>query len=92
MDKKTGKSKKSKEGANQAITKSSRAGIIFPVSRIYRYLKEARDHGRVNVPAAVYTAAVLEYLTAELLEMSGHATKVHRKQHIQPRHILLAIR
>jgi histone H2A len=59
--------KKTKESANKAITKSSRAGIIFPVSRIQRYLRDMRDQGRVNVPAAVYTAAVLEYLTAELL-------------------------
>jgi histone H2A len=42
--------------------------------------------------AAIYIAAVLEYLTAEILEMSGHVTRESKKAHIQPRHILIAIK
>ncbi len=39
----------------------------------------------------MYLAAVLEYLTAELLEISGSAAKDNKKKRIIPRHITLAI-
>lgn len=37
-------------------------------------------------------SGVLEYLTAEILELAGNITKENRKVRITPRHIMLAIR
>ena len=45
------------------VSQSSRAGIIFPVSRIHRYLKSAPlASTRVTKGASVYLAAIAEYL------------------------------
>lgn len=41
--------------------------------------------------AGVYCAAVLEYLAAEVLEVSGTAAHASRLRNITPRHIKLAI-
>ena len=46
-------------------TKSLRAGLQFPVSRVARFLKKGKYATRVGQGASVYLAAVLEYLTAE---------------------------
>jgi histone H2A len=47
-------------------TRSTRAGLQFPVGRIGRYLKKGRYAQRVGTGAPVYLAAVLEYLAAEV--------------------------
>lgn len=73
-------------------TRSSRAGLTFPVGRIHRLLKKGNYAERVGAGAPVYLAAVLEYLTAEILELAGNAARDNKKLRIVPRHLQLAIR
>ena len=86
-----GKGGRGKTGA-KAQSRSSRAGLQFPVGRIARYLKQGKFAERVGAGAPVYLAAVLEYLAAEVLELAVNAAKDNKKTRIIPRHIQLAVR
>ncbi|XP_075221663.1 histone H2A-like [Lycorma delicatula] len=73
-------------------SRSSRAGLQFPVGRIHRLLKRGNYAERVGAGAPVYLGAVLEYLSAEILELAGNAARDNKKTRIIPRHLQLAIR
>ncbi|MCL7023646.1 hypothetical protein MKW94_011179 [Papaver nudicaule] len=70
---------KGKPKSSKSVSRSSKAGLQFPVGRIARFLKAGKYAERVGAGAPVYLSAVLEYLAAE-------------KNRIVPRHIQLAVR
>jgi hypothetical protein len=59
----------SKPKTRQSVSK--RCGLVFPVSRVHRKLRVAMLKKRIGPAPAIYLAAVLEYLVAELVELSG---------------------
>ena len=69
----TGKSK------DKQKSRSSRAGLQFPVGRIHRLLRKGNYAERVGAGAPVYLAAVMEYLAAEVLELAGNAARDNKK-------------
>ncbi|KAG5887221.1 hypothetical protein JTB14_010802 [Gonioctena quinquepunctata] len=77
---------------NKSKSRSSRAGLQLPVGRIHRFLRKGNYADRIGTGAPVYLAAVLEYLAAEVLELSGNAARDNKKSRIIPRHLQLAIR
>ena len=68
-------------------TMGSKAGVIFPCARIGRYIRETRVTPRVGAGAAVYLSTILEYLSAEILELAGNVAIRFGKKRIIPRHL-----
>ncbi|KAK8069272.1 histone H2A [Apiospora phragmitis] len=79
-----GKSGGKASGSKNAQSRSSKAGLAFPVGRVHRLLRKGNYAQRVGAGAPVYLAAVLEYLAAEILELA--------EDPYHPRHLQLAIR
>jgi hypothetical protein len=61
---------KTVKGKSKVQSRSAASGLIFPVGRCASYLKSNAYSPRVSEQAAVVMAAVLEYLTRELLELA----------------------
>ncbi|KAI3647228.1 hypothetical protein MP228_007449 [Amoeboaphelidium protococcarum] len=78
--------------AKPSKSRSTKAGLQFPVGRVHRKLRQGNYAQRIGAGAPVYLAAVLEYLTAEILELAGNAARDNKKTRIIPRHLQLAIR
>src|ERR1700722_18213651 len=79
-------------GAKKSSGRSSKAGLVFPIGRIGTLLRRGQYARRVSASSGVYLAAVLEYLTAELLELSVKAATQHKSKRLNPRTLTLAVR
>ncbi|CAF0849403.1 unnamed protein product [Adineta steineri] len=74
------------------MTRSKKAGLVFPVSRVENHLRKGRYAKRISPQASVYLASVLEYLVAETVELAGDMTRKGKRKRITPRDIALAIK
>lgn len=73
-------------------TTTARAGLQFSVPRVDNMLRHLTQALKVGAVAPVYLAAILEYLSAEILELAGNAALDLRRRRIGPREIMLAVR
>lgn len=54
------------------VSHSTKANTLFPVGRLNRLIKHGRFSERVSNSAGVFLAGMLEYLTAEIIELAGN--------------------
>lgn len=84
----------SKKSDKPTVSKSQKSGLVFPVARVNRLMKRSSGMPRVGGSAPVYMTAVLEYVTAELMEIAGQHTKQAKpgRKRITPEDIVMAVR
>ncbi|NXE57486.1 H2A protein, partial [Casuarius casuarius] len=76
--------------AKGKVSRSSRAGLLFPVSRIDRLLRRGRFAKHFGAAAPTYLAAVLQCVAQHTVEVAGKISKESKRQRISPRHLQLA--
>jgi histone H2A len=88
----TAEEKEEDKKKRKARAEHKQAGLVFPVARLNKAMRnEFRSHKHTK-QTAVFMAAVLEYMTAELLELAGNCARDYKRKTIKPRHIMLAAR
>lgn len=74
------------------VTKGIRAGLQFAPSRALALIRKNTHSDRVGATASVYLAAVLEYLSAQILELAGNDARYNKYTTVMPQHVAKAIR
>ncbi|XP_023439190.1 histone H2A-Bbd type 1-like [Dasypus novemcinctus] len=72
-----------------ALSRSTRAELQFPVSRVDRVLRESHCAQRLSLSTPVFLAGILEYLTANVLELASHETG--QRKRITPENVEKAV-
>lgn len=84
---------KEKQKSEKPVSRSSRAGLTFPISRVQNMMmKHTAGSLRKSSSSVVGLTAVLEYISAEILELAGQNAKNDKRSRVKPRDILKAIR
>lgn len=73
------------------VSRSTRAGLVFPVGRINRYLHNGGYADRIGSGASVYMAAVLQYLVTDIVDIAAATASKDKKRRIAPKHLMWAI-
>lgn len=82
------------KSGKKSQSKSSKAGLTFPVARVNRRLIENKTTKRVGAGAPIYLTAVIEYFAAEILESAINQMRSDGKgrSRLTPTDVLQALR
>ena len=70
----------------------AKKGSTFSLGRVASYCKNGKYADRIAAGAPIYMAAVLEYLSFEILELAAAEASKDRKKRINPTHVMMAIK
>ena len=77
----------------KAISKSSKCGLVLPISRVESRMKATMGKGgRVAGTSPIYMTACLEYIAAEVLEAAAKVTAADQRKRISPADLVAGIR
>ncbi|KAL0588021.1 Histone H2A-Bbd type 2/3 [Plecturocebus cupreus] len=78
-------------GRRRIRSRTTRAELLFSVSQVERGLREGRYAQRLSPSAPVYLAAVIQDLTAQILELAGQEAHNNGERIISPRLLDMAV-
>jgi len=88
---KGGKSLKRRKRDTTGMSRSTKAGTKFSVGKVADFMKRGKYSDRTGAQAAVFLTGAIEYICAEILELSGNMARTMEKKRIPPRAIKLAL-
>jgi histone H3/H4 len=74
--------------SKKRIRDSQKAGLVFSTSKVRQIIKHNTKF-KISDTTAIYLTAVLEYIAAELLEISGNSAIKNKRKTIIPRDVFL---
>ncbi|NWS75460.1 H2A4 protein, partial [Crotophaga sulcirostris] len=74
------------------LSRSFRAGLLFPVSRVDRQLRSGNFAKRFGAKTPIYLAAVLQSVTQKAMQVAGNATKKSKQPCISPSDLQTAVK
>lgn len=85
---------KPKKEKKKAVSKSEKAGLIWPISKVHRRCVAARSGQvkRTSVSAPVYISAVAEFAVGEILALACQITQNDKRKRITAKDVLQAVR
>ncbi|XP_077621250.1 histone H2A-like 3 [Crocuta crocuta] len=73
------------------LFRSRRTELQFPVSQVERLLRESCSTQHLSPSTPVFLAGVLQYLTANILDLAGKEALSNHKMRITPEHLQRAL-
>ena len=70
--------------------KEIKSGLVFPVAKVEKLIRENTKQ-KLSSGVSVFMTAVIEYLCAEILELSGNVSRDLRTIRITPRNMFFAV-
>lgn len=77
--------------AKKGGTLAEKTGLILSVSKTANSIRSNLTKENLSMNASIYATAVLEYILAEILELSGNKCRSDKKKTIRSNHIKTAV-
>ncbi|KAI4545174.1 histone H2A-Bbd type 2/3-like [Ovis aries] len=72
-------------------SRTARAELSFSMSHMERLLREGHYTQRLSSSAPIFLAAIMQHLTAKVLELAGNEAQNSGQRHITPELVGLAV-
>ncbi|XP_012597734.1 histone H2A-Bbd type 2/3-like [Microcebus murinus] len=83
--------RRSSRRQSQTRSRTARAELAFSVSHMERLLREGHYTQRLSSSAPVFLAAIVQYLTAKVLELAGNEAQKSGRRRITPELVDMAV-